>query len=1012
MIKNLMENRYLLPLLIILILVAGVSAAVNLPRLEDPRLTLRNVLIISAFPGASAERVEALVTEPLEETLETVNEIKKIESTSRRGVSILAVEFKDKITRKTNEQVISKIRDKVQAVTLPVGALVPVVDDQRGASAFGLLVAIKPIEAIDKNSISLNLLNRLAEDLQQRFLLLPGTEYSEIFGGVREQITIQVDPWRLAKLGLSIGDLAEKIQAFDPKVASGEIHGSVLQLTVNLQTAFDSAVALETLPIGQDGEGLVYLADLTVIKRSFQTPPAALAWYQGEAVILLAARIDRNTQIDQWAKQAKDLLKAWSPSPGVEAVILFDQSRYTKERLWNLAQNLALAVLIVALVVMLFMGISAGLLVASALPLSVAAAVFALSFFDTGIHQMSMFGLIIAMGLLIDNAIIVVSEIRKARQAGLSPLAAVQYTVNYLKVPLFAATATTILGFMPIFLLDGNVGDFIRSIAISVILALIASWLLALTVIAVLAALWLPMPKTSSLKQHDDLLSNLLRFSFRFPRLIVLFFLAIPLVAFLQSQRLPVEFFPSADRDMFQIQVFAPDGSSLAQTSMLVKDIDQWLRQQAGVVQSYWLTGASMPSVYYNQIQKEDNNPSYAQGIVEAQDVVTTNRLLTTLQMQLSARFPQALIVVKAFGQGPPIDAPVVLRLLGENLNDLIAAGEHIQFLISDLPAITFSRSTLSRGEASIGMQLSAAALSWLQLTPAAVAQQLAIAFSASQDRGLLLEDVVALPLVIESQSRATVAALRDFPMVSPSGWLPLHVLGEMQLASDIRAITRLNNERINEIQVFLWPGEKSVSVNAEILARLAKQPLPGGVRLEVGGDSDQQREALGKLATYLPVLVILMAGILILTFQSFILAGFVFLVALLSVSLGFIALVLSGYPLGFNPILGSLGLLGVAINGAIMVLSAIRQTPAARAGEAAAIIQATLLSTRHILSTSLTTVLGFLPLLYFSGGQFWPPLAVMLAGGVGFSVILALWLTPVFYYWLGKNGWFVEKKT
>ncbi len=275
------------------------------------------------------------------------------------------------------------------------------------------------------------------------------------------------------------------------------------------------------------------------------------------------------------------------------------------------------------------------------------------------------------------------------------------------------------------------------------------------------------------------------------------------------------------------------------------------------------------------------------------------------------------------------------------------------------------------------------------------------------QTGGSVLEDIEELPVRIrfDNHLRGSIRNIASFNLAgndstSENVWVPVEAVGEFAIRPELSGITHRNGERVNNILAYTRPGVLTLDLTREILSRLdaEKFSMPPGYRLSVAGDSEEQQHAMVSLKTYLPVLLVLMAATLVLSFQSFILAGFVILIAIMSIGLGLLSLWISQYPIGFNPSLGLLGLIGIAINGSIVVLAAIHSNPKASDGRIAAIVEETMLTSRHIISTTLTTVAGFIPLLFFSGGEFWPPLAVVIAGGVAFSIVLSLFFTPALY--------------
>lgn len=1007
------RNPHLLIVSIALLLVAGLSALVTLPRIEDPRITTRNGTIVTAYPGASAERVEALVTKKLEDRLREIAEIKTIESTSRSGVSVIAIELQDAIGPGDNETVFAKVRDRLDdaEAELPAGAAAPIFDDKRGAVADSLILAVSWDAS---GAPPLGIVRRHAERLGDLLRGLPGSEQVMLYGAPQEEVQVEVDAAELAATGMTVADLAARIASADTRRSAGTLRGSALDLPLELAGPLDSAARIGAVPLIHDGDGgLLTVGDIARVTKGWADPPAQIALHDGRRSILVAVRTEQAIRLDRWAVSAREAVRGFVATldSGIAVDTVFDQSRYTKQRLGDLAGNLVAGALLIVVVVWLMLGWRPALVVGSALPLAAGATLFGLTLFDEPIHQMGIFGMIIAIGLLIDNAIVITHSVVGRRRSGLDALAAVNGAVRHLQAPLFASTLTTILGFMPIFLLPGNVGDFVGPIAISVVLALVASFALSMSVIPALAGLLAYREADGPRHWWRDGLSSrgaasayrgLLGRAVHQPRLTLLATVVLPLTGFVLATGLGMQFFPPAERDQLEIQVWMPPGSAIERTAARCAAIERILHTHDPQAVVTWVAGASSPPVYYNQLRDHDNDPTYARGVVRLTDSTAAKHLEGVLQTDLGEQLRDAQVVVRAFGQGPPVAAPVGLRLVGPDPDTLRRLGEQLRELLHRQPEVTHTRASVTGGEPKLWLEADprAARLAGLSLDDVAI--QFAAALEGAVG-GRVLEDLEDLPVRIRyaREARDSIAAVAGLNLALPDGdWVPALALGEVVLRPALAAITRRNGERVNNISAYLRQGALPIEVTRSLQAAAGDGALtlPPGYRIEWAGDSAEQQRAIGQLLTYAPVLATLMISSLVLSFRSFALAGLIGFVAVLSVGLGLLSLWAGGYPLGFNPILGTAGLVGVAINGCIVILAAIRANPRARAGDRGAIVDETLGATGHIVATTLTTVGGFIPLLLFTGGDFWPPLAVVIAGGVGLSAILSLVLTPAAY--------------
>lgn len=1004
------RRPHLLVLSIIIILVAGMSALGTLPRLEDPRIDTRNALVITPYPGASAEQVEALVTDVLEDHLREIFEVKEIKSTSRAGISVITVEMQDWIDNSNNEALFSEIRDTITAARaeFPPGVAVPIFDEKRAATAFTLLLAIHPAE---NQTLPLTMQGRFARELADTLRNVPGTELVRQYGLPEEEVVVQIDPAKLAGTGLTVDGVSQRIGAADTKRPAGTIYSEGRDLRLSMSEQLDSLSVIRDIPlINRDGRYL-RVGDIADVSLGYKSPAQSIAMLDGERVILVGARMQTTVRSDTWTQAVMQVVNDFNRQhqASVTADIAFEQNHYTEKRLSELSQNLLMGCAVVMLVIMLFMGLRASLIVGLALPLCAAFALFSLSFYNEQIHQMSIFGMIIAIGLLIDNAIVITDEIRiNLKDHQLTRVGAMAKSVRHLFAPLLASTLTTILGFMPIFLLNGNIGDFISSIAISVVMALIGSLFISLTIIAALAARFLPRRDDASQKPWWIRGLNTPSLTAHFkaalagwlqrPLLVCSIIVLVCLAGFGLSSRLANVFFPSADRDQFEVYVWLPEGTTIDHTFARAQAMDKVLRQTDGVSQVSWLVGGSAPSVYYNQIMLRDNMPYFANAVITTSSVAKAQALISELQYSLQSQFTDTQVVVRAFGQGPPIPAPIEVDIIGPDLDVLNKLGQEVRLAMTDIPGITQSIATITLNDPEFSVVADDSTLSFTGSSVGVLANLLD-SFTTGRSQGSLLEGTEDIPVRVRlnDAGRKNPSLLGATPVGLENGdWVSLSAVADLSLTPAFSSITREAGQRLNRVQAFLRPGVPAVDVSNRLRTLLAEQvTLPPGYRFKMAGDADEQQQALGQLATYAPVLLVLMVTTLILTFTSLRMAAVIATVAVLSVGLGMMSLWVSGLPVGFNPLLGSAGLIGVAINGSIVVIAAINANPQAREGRTRAVVEETMGCSRHILSTTFTTVGGLIPLLLFSEGSFWPPLAVVLAGGVGFSVILSLVFTP-----------------
>lgn len=1024
------RHRRLLALTIALIVVAGLSSYAVLPRAEDPALTKRAARVITPLPGAGAERVEALVTEPLEDKLREIEEIREIISSSRAGVSVVNVELHDDVPAGEISAVWSRVRDKVSdaAALLPAGAGESEFDELEIA-AFTLIAAVT-WERDDAPAYGI--LSRVAEELQDALQAVPGTAEVERFGEPAEEVRVEVDAARLAALDLTVADVARALQRADAKVPAGEVHLPGSDLLVEVAGEVDSLTRVERIPvrIGADGAA-IYIGDIATVRKTVADPPSELAWASGQLAVAVAARMEEAQRIDDWAERAHAAIASFRANlpKGLGLNLMFDQSQYVAQRLWTLEQNLLLGVLFVSAVVFVLMGWRAALLVGTALPLASLMVLSGMRILHIPIEQMSVTGLIIALGLLIDNAIVIVDEVRQRLGAGVAPASAVGSAVRHLAIPLAASTFTTVLSFLPLVLMPGGAGEFVGSIGISVTLAVGSSFLLAMTVVPALTGLLSGRVDATHRSFLNDGLTvprltawyrRTLDVGLRHPVLSILFAAALPAVGFWEFSRLDDQFFPPTDRDQLQLELRLPAQTSLAETTRIVHDVRSRLLADPRIRDVHWLAGGSMPKFYYNMFGGEVGSAYYAQALVQLNSERGGAALVRDIQEMLDAAYPAALAVARQLEQGPPYEAPIEIRIFGSDLDTLRTLGEELRRRLAALPNVTHTRATLDDGVPKLLAQVDEEEARMAALDNLAIAEQLRAHLDGAVG-GSLLEDTEELPLRVrlapqERENLAQVATL-DLRAGAASRddlrHVPLAALGELQLTPELTSIPRRDQSRVNAVQAQVRAGVLPATVVAALRSELARDPLalPAGYRMEFGGETAERARAVGNLFASVSVIAVAMVATLVLSFNSFRMAGILGLVALQAGGLAFAALGIFNYPFGFMAIIGTMGLVGVAFNDSIVVLAAIREDSAARAGDPSAIREVVVRATRHILSTTLTTVAGFVPLL-IGGGQFWPPLAIAIAAGVVGATPLALYFAPSAYVLLMRPRACVRRVT
>ena len=1018
------HNRRLLVLIICLIMVGGFSAFMVLPRMEDPSLVPRAQNIITVYPGRSAEDVETQVTEKIEQQISEIQEVKEYRSISRAGVSFIAIELRDEV--KDSAKVWSRLRDKVADIEpeLPPTASRPQFDEL-DFKANAMIVALKWEHESPANYA---ILRRLAEELKDQLKTFKGTEKIDVFGDPDEEIIVELDSTKMASLGLNAADVSQSIFQSDSKSDAGQIRGSTSDLLLGVAGELKTIADVESIPIQVSSENgnFVQLRDIGKVQKKYREPVGSLAMVDGKNSVVLGLFVRDNYRIDLWDQKVKQHLADFEESlpKGIGLRIIFEQNSYVQNRLINLASSLTFGGLAVVVVILITMGWRNALIVSSALPFTAMIVLTGLNALGIPIHQMSVTGIIIALGLLIDNAIVIVDEVSARMEKGEAASDAITKCVQQLGVPLFGSTLTTAFAFAPIALMPGPAGEFVGSIAISVIIAIFGSLLLSMTVIAAFAGLYSPFRNSNTGQSHkwwvtgwkprslSTAYERSLQVIFGKPFLGILVGIAVPVLGFVQSLSLPEQFFPPSERDQIQIELDMVNQASIANTLETATEIRNEFIKHPRVKHVDWFLGESAPTFYYNVIPRRKNFSNYAQAIVTLDSKEDLPELIHELQRIANEKFTSARVLVRQLEQGPPFDAPIEVRLFGPDLDELREKGNELRNIIVNSPGVIHTRCDLDEARPKVDFQVDEEKARLVGLSNQGIATQLSQTLEG-QTGGSIREETEELPIRVrvDNADRHEISTIRSLQVLGKTNnpetnssmlpGIPVSSLGEDQLINEESTIVHLFGRRMNEIQVFIPAGVLPTDVLQPIQKRLDEakfeEGLQFGYKIYFGGEAAKRDEAVGNLMSFVGILAVLMAATLVLSFSSFRMAGIIASVAVLSVGLGLFALRLFGFPFGFMAIVGTMGLIGVAINDSIVVLAAIKADEQAKTGDPRAIREVVMHSSRHIVSTSLTTMAGFTPLI-LAGGGFWPPLAVTIAGGVLGATVLALYYVPSLY--------------
>jgi len=986
----------LIGLLVGMLTLLGIISYLTMARQEDPSFPYRAGMITVIYPGAMAEVVERLVVEPLSDELSQVEEIDAFTTTVRTGVALVSIGLKDAIY--DTDAAWERVRQAMERARLefPDGVGLMSLDDRQ--------IDIPAVVLAVRGDASLAHLSREAERLKRALADMPGVSRIALEGDVEEQIVIALRDTQMRRLGLTPDILSAVLASRNQLIPGGFIVAGDKRLGILPNSEFMSIDALRTtqIPLGgssaSSGEGSsVPLAAIADIWRAPKEPAQPQAWYDGESAVLVTL-ITQRGQVDAirfgaQLRERLDLLR--SDFAPLQIDEMFFQPDEVKARLDSLIGSLVVSLLIIIAVVFVGMGWRMGLVVATMLPL---VALISLGFYNLGggiLHQIAVIGMVISLGILIDNAIVMVESIQARLNQGHDRHQAMIDAVRELAGPLGASTGTTLAAFTPMLLASGATADFTRGIPVMIMLTLSVSYLLAVGVAPLVAARFLKPAIRPEGVAMGWLSNRLALLGTRRPVLVILIGFAIMAGSIALAPHMKLQFFPNADRPQVVVDLYLPEGTDQTRTAIIAADLEADLRDQSGVIRVHRFVGSSGPTFYYN-LPRATEAPNRARLVVDVDILDSTGGVIRWVRAHVADTLPEVDVMATTLGQGPPRVAPVEIRLYDPDEQRHIAAAEHVFALLKTIPGAVDVRHDIDLGVPVIAVDVDDAQAARFGVGRADVARTLfgrSLGTTVEQYR----QERDPIPILLRSHegTRQSFEQLSSVSVFNSSGEaVPLTAIAHIEPRWLPATIHQRNGIRLYTVTAGLDEDVGFDQVLNALKQRLQEQPLQIGTRMEIGGDSEGSGEANRALATTAPVGILLLLFFLVLQFNSYRRVAIILLTVPMA-AVGVIpGLVLSGSPFGFQSLLGVIALVGIVVNNAIVLIDRIDQHLAEGCDIQTAVVDAVRRRTRPILLTTATTIAGLLPLA-FSASTLWPPMAWAIISGLMASTVLTLLVVP-----------------
>ncbi len=1004
------------------VLLFGVAAYKDMPRSEDPGFIIRTALVQTVFPGASPERVELLVTDKLEKIIQEIPELDFVSSSSKVGVSIIYVNIDERYT--AMRPIWDKLRRKIDRARgeLPEGVIGPTVNDEFG-DVFGSIIAITG-DGFDYRS-----LRDIADEVRNELLFIPEAAKVDIVGAQDERVFVEYDNARLANIGLSPIQLLQALQARNIVLPGGDFSSQFEKIVLEPSGSFRSVEEIGEMVLNiPSSSDIVRLRDIATVSRGYIDPPSTRMRHNGEPALGLAVSLREGGNILELGAAIREVIaRAQAVYPvGVEFDVVQFQSDAVFKKVHDFAGNLIQAVVIVALVMLAFLGLRTGLVVASLIPSTMIAAILLMSVFDIGIDQMSLASLIIALGMLVDNAIVMsestmvqMSQGKPAKQAAIDSAAE-------LRVPLLVSSLTTAAAFLPIYLAESSTGEYTAPLFKVVTITLLCSWVMALTLIPVLSVTFFKVEKRDASSRFDTPFyaryRNVLLMLVRHPWTGLAGVAGVFALAMIGFSKVPNIFFPPNDRPSFTIEVELPTGTPIDRTDQVIAEIEAFMRENLmeddndGVGIRNWgaFVGQGAPK-FLLSYNPEPTDPSYGLILVNASSAdIIEGRLIPPIQKFVLESFPDAVADVRPLPLGPPVTAPVQIRVSGRDNDTLFAIVDDIKRRLEVTPGarqVTDNWGARSK-KVVVEIDETRARLAGISHQDTAISLQ---TFLTGLETTEYREGDKLIPVVMRSSAEvvcapggercrrlldpARLAGVSVYSQVTGQS-VPLSQVATPRLVWQPGEIRRRDRLRTVTISSLLAPGTTAAEVNAAIEPWLLGQQAswPFGFVWEFGGEAESSGKANASIAEKMPIGILIIVLLLVAQFNSFRRPLIILVTIPLSIIGVVFGLLVADSYFGFMTLLGVISLAGIVINNAIVLLDRIRieqednGLPADRA-----VLEAAQQRLRPILLTTATTIGGLLPL-WLGGGPMWEPMAIAIIFGLGFATVLTLGVVPILY--------------
>jgi len=997
------DNYQFTLMVFLLLLIMGVTAIFTMPRTEDPPMDIPGASIVVIYPGGNPVDMEELIATPLEEALNELEDIKKITSTMKDGIVTIAIEFNFETDA---DEKFNEVLRQVNSVRndLPEG-----IYDLQVLQWSSTDVVMKQLAFVSAEA-SYRRIHDRAETLKKDIERLSGVRMVEIFASPDQQVRVSLDLEKMAAMDLSIEDVSKALRSNNANIPGGELRIGGKSFNVKTSGSYSELNDISNIVVSSYRGSLVHLRDIAKVGYQYEDINYK-GRVDGTRAVFLTIKQKENLNIFKISRELDPVIARFNADldPDIKLVTVFDQAESVDHRINGFFSNLLQGIVLVGIVIFLSLGVRASLLVIIAIPLSILIGLGWVDLANFGLQQISIAALVIALGLLVDNSIVITENIERYIRKGMNRKDAAAEATSQLAWPVISATVTTMFAFIPIIMMPDKAGRFIESLPVTVIFTLFASLLIALTLTPYLASRFLKKGKPAAQKRgFRTLLSRFidgpyhksLAFALRRPWLIILLSLVTLGGSALLFTRVGVSFFPKAEKPQFMIRVNMPEGSSLENTDKATRYVESVLDTIDEVRVYASNIGHGNPRIYYNIFPRQYEK-NYAEIFVELKtyEVESFDALIHHLRTFFSS-YPGAKIYIKEFEQGTPVEAPLTIKITGDDLDELKRISSDVLQKVDQVSGVVNSDNNLSKVSTDIWFRINRDKANLFGVPVHVIDMTIRTAIAGTSTgsfrdkQGNDYDIVMRLP---EGQAIRIRDLGRIYVQSLTGRMIPLSQLARIEFRAAPGIISHYNLMRDATITADIEKGYQLDDVIAQLRPWLDNYSWPPGYRYTFTGELESREESFGGLFKAGIIAIIAIFSVLVLQFRSFRQPFIIFSAIPLAVIGSVLALYFTGNTFSFTAFIGFVSLTGIVVNNSIIMVDYTNILRKEGKGMGDALIEAGHTRFTPIILTTLTTIGGLLPLT-LRGGSLWAPMGWTIIGGLLVSTFLTLIVVPVLY--------------